>query len=80
MLFCLKRYCFDFYRNEYMLLFRQAKFTFDHVAGVLLKGKSKSASKKTKNIFHLFKSDRTNYTTLWPKYRLRKAMGTWGGD
>ena len=59
-----------------MLLFRQARFTFHHVAGVLLKDKSKNAS-KTKNIFHLFKSDRTNYTTLWPKYRLRKAMELW---
>ena len=32
---------------------------------------------KSKHIFDLFKSDRTSYTTLWPKYRLRKAMELW---
>ena len=38
-----------------MLLFRQARFTFDHVAGVLLKGKSKNASKKQKTFFTYLK-------------------------
>ena len=32
---------------------------------------------RQKNIFHLFESDRTNYTILWPKYRLRKTMELW---
>ena len=32
---------------------------------------------KSKHIFNLFKSDRISYTTLWPKYRLRKAMELW---
>ena len=32
---------------------------------------------KLKHIFDLFKSDWPNYTTLSPKYRLRKAMELW---